>query len=249
MPPELTALYQAMIANPFVLGGGVLFGAGLAAFLAKAQLTHSGLEHLSLPGLERLDWPTLGAALAFWFASAIGLAILVPERLLEPVLLPIFGLLLKLAEAGLVLGVVAWALQALRIDEDRRDSQAQEHLARLRSVGVGLGGFVTVAVVTGSGWIPLLLVGTIVLGVVWLFRDAQARTGIWGWIQDIQAGLRLREHWSEGGQVAADGRVVLLTGPVGLGDTPILEKGEPSRLRNRDLAALVAQLESASSEY
>lgn len=237
MPPELLDLLKTLLGHPVVLGAWVLVGAWLGGFLAKAQLTHAGLDHLKLPGVERLDWATLGGAAVFWLVAGIGAGLLVPETALISLVLPVFGLLIKACEVGLVLGVAAWVVQSLS-DPEAPDAARER---RVRTGSVGLAGFVAVALITGSGWIPLLLLAATLALVIWLARDPAARTGLMSWVQDIAAGLRLRGGWGEGGEVHVDGRTLVLTGPVGLGETPYAEAGAAGRLRNRELAALVAR--------
>lgn len=240
MPPELLDLLKTVIGHPFFLGGGALALSSAASVLVRSQLTHAGFTSLKLPGVERLDWASLGGMLAFWVVGLVCAGLLVPQEPLNTLVLPIFGLAVRACEAALVLIVVAWALTALGPDDEDRSADAREQARRLGQVGVALGAFVTVAVLSGSGWIPLLLLGSLVATVIWLARDPSARTGLAGWVQDVAAGLRLREQWGEGGELQAEGRTLVLTGPMGLGDTPIREGGDESRVRNRELARLIA---------
>jgi len=237
MPPELLDLLKTVLSHPFFLGGGALALSFAASVLVRSQLTHAGFTSLKLPGLDRLDWASVGGMLAFWVTGLVCAGLMVPQEPLLTLILPLFGVAVKATEAGLVLIVVAWALTALGPDDERKQG---EQARKLRQVGVVLGAFVAVAVLSGAAWIPLLLLGALVATVIWLARDPSARTGLSGWVQDIAAGLRLRERWGEGGEIVAEGRTLVLTGPMGLGDTPIREGSEVSRVRNRELARLIA---------
>ena len=243
MPPELIDLVKAFLDHPAMLWGGALAVTLGASVLVRAQLIHVGLNQLKLPGAERIDLADLGAALAFWLTGLACAGLLVEPDPRLTVILPLFGLALRAAEAGLVLCAIAWALSALTASSQDAGQEARQQSETLRQVGVVLGAAVVVAVLSGSDWLPLFLLGALVATAIWLARDQPARTGLFGWFQDVVAGLRLRESWGEGGEVEAEGRSLLLTGPIGWERTPVREGGEDRSLSNRELARLIATLD------
>ncbi len=236
-PSELLEL----LTHPGVLAAGLAALSWGVSIFVKAQATHVGLEALDLPGLERLHWPTALGALAFWVCLTGGAGLLVTEQTQLAFIEPLFGLTLRLMEAALVLGLVAWVVQA--VGKGDRDAAARERADQVRTWGVVLGAVVAAATVTGTGWLSLVFLLALLGAAIWILRDGEARAGLFGWLRDVVAGLRLREHWGEGGEIFAEGRRVLLTGPVGLSATPVDDDGRGRQLRNRELLELVGRQE------
>ncbi|RMG09776.1 MAG: hypothetical protein D6731_18960 [Planctomycetota bacterium] len=234
-PDEL----NAVLGHPLLLFLGALTLAWLASRVVHEQVRRLRVERPDdVGGLRGFGWTTLFSALAFWavlclcllgIVHSMGLAVV--ERFLEAAFdLILRGLLAAaILAAAAVFGDVAVALPSDAGEEERARARKERQAVHL------VGGVLAVGAATGLSLGTWLLLGVLAVPCFVLLKSPKARRRVAVALDDVAAGLRLRDQLRPGQEVGEGPERLRVVGKVGWLKTWVVREGRRVLLGNHEL--------------